>query len=151
LFLLRNGWRDRMACQAALALTIYFAGTSIRSGLNWGQYIAANRGIDAPIFDDVYLVVVLAVGLSVIGAGLCIYSFVLGKYRAVVTWRPPRSRSWCRCACIGNSEGKPKAIISFQSGDCGAPDCASHLRAISCGLSPPDAAHGSADPGRRDG
>jgi hypothetical protein len=85
LFLLRNGWRDRMACQAALALAIYFAGTSIRSGLNWGQYIAANRGIDAPIFDDVYLVVALAVGLSVIGAGLCIYSFALGKYRNTIT------------------------------------------------------------------
>jgi hypothetical protein len=86
LFLLRNGWRDRMACQAALALTIYFAGTSIRSGLNWGQYIAANRGIDAPIFDDVYLVVALAVGLSVGGAGFCIYSFTLGRRRAAVTF-----------------------------------------------------------------
>jgi hypothetical protein len=74
-----------MACQAALALLIYFTGTSIRSGLNWGQYIAANRNIDAPTFEDVYLVVALAVKLSVIGAGFCIYSFALVKHRAAAT------------------------------------------------------------------
>lgn len=82
-FVERNG--DRVIVGAAAALTLFFAGSSLRGFITWMQFFYAGNGWDTAAWVKTWPWYGLSVLMNIAGAAACIWLLSSWRWRVIFT------------------------------------------------------------------